>query len=356
MDRNSMKAGFIYIGTIIGAGFASGKEISYFFGIYGTKGIYGVLITSILFSIIPMIILYRIKQDKIKSYDDLLQKILGRRFGDIVDKILSLYLFISYSIMISGGATIIKERLHINFIYGIIIMSFLTLIVFLFSMKGLSYANSILIPILIVGIVVIGFLIINNNGLNFSNNDGINITKNGNWVTSAILYVSYNSLSSIVILVTIESLLKTKKQIIKVGLFGGSILGLMALFILIPILIKYTDILGVEVPMLIIASNINSLFLYIYAFIILSAMFTTAIGSGFSLITRINKETNIKKNILAFILPLLSFPLSYIGFSNLISTLYPLFGYLGLFIILFIVIENLCYLCGLKGFYKNYKQ
>lgn len=341
MHINTIKAIFIYIGTIIGAGFASGKEITHFFAIYGAKGICGILITSILFSIIPIIVLLRIKKHNIKTYDSLLINILGKRIGKYVDFILSLYLFISYSIMIAGGATILKERFNITFFHGIMTMSILTLIVFIFSIKGLSYANLILIPILIIGIIFIGSYIIYINGLNFSNYNGVNITKNGNWLSSALLYVSYNSLSCMVILVTIEELLKNKKQIIKVGLFGGSILGIMALFILIPLLIRYTDVIGVEVPMIAISSNISNVFLYIYTFIILSAMFTTAIGSGFSLISRMNKKVKLNKNMLAFFLILISIPLSYIGFSNLITTLYPLFGYLGLFIISFILLDNL---------------
>lgn len=348
MNKNTIKAVFIYIGTIIGAGFASGKEITHFFAIYGVKGIYGIFITAILFSIIPIVVLYRIKKYKIKSYDSLLIDILGKKLGKYVDFILSLYLFISYSIMIAGGGTILNERFSISFLYGIVIMSILTLIIFIFSMKGLSYANLILMPILIIGIVFIGCYIIYNDGLNLSNYNGVTITKNGNWLTSALLYVSYNSLSSIVILVTIEDLLKTKKQIIRVGLFGGSILGIMAFFILIPLLIRYTDVIGVEVPMIAISSSINKIFLYIYTFIILSAMFTTAIGSGFSLILRINKKIKLSKNILAFMLIIISFPLSYIGFSNLITSLYPLFGYLGLFIILFIVIDNSIKLIKIK--------
>lgn len=38
MNKNWVKIASIYIGTVIGAGFASGREIIEFFGIYGLKG------------------------------------------------------------------------------------------------------------------------------------------------------------------------------------------------------------------------------------------------------------------------------------------------------------------------------
>ena len=37
---------FVIIGTIIGAGFASGKEILTFFNVYGYYGLFGLLISN----------------------------------------------------------------------------------------------------------------------------------------------------------------------------------------------------------------------------------------------------------------------------------------------------------------------
>ena len=43
--KNVLKVVFVIIGTIIGAGFASGKEIYLFFYKYGTLGILGIIIS-----------------------------------------------------------------------------------------------------------------------------------------------------------------------------------------------------------------------------------------------------------------------------------------------------------------------
>ena len=42
------KAIFVIIGTIIGAGFASGKEIFTFFNIYGIWGFLGLIISELI--------------------------------------------------------------------------------------------------------------------------------------------------------------------------------------------------------------------------------------------------------------------------------------------------------------------
>lgn len=48
----------LYVGTIMGAGFASGREGWQFFGVFGMKGYAGLTIATVLFAVIGMIISY----------------------------------------------------------------------------------------------------------------------------------------------------------------------------------------------------------------------------------------------------------------------------------------------------------
>ena len=50
--KNVCKATFVIIGTIIGAGFASGQEIYIFFNRYGIQGLLGLILSMILIGII----------------------------------------------------------------------------------------------------------------------------------------------------------------------------------------------------------------------------------------------------------------------------------------------------------------
>ena len=50
--KNSLKVVFVIIGTLIGAGFASGKEVYIFFNKYGSLGLLGVVLSGIFISIV----------------------------------------------------------------------------------------------------------------------------------------------------------------------------------------------------------------------------------------------------------------------------------------------------------------
>ena len=72
---NIVKAVSVIIGTIIGAGFASGKEIYIFFGQYGKFGIIGAIVSATLTGVIIYSTIAITKKLQIKSNNEFLEKI-----------------------------------------------------------------------------------------------------------------------------------------------------------------------------------------------------------------------------------------------------------------------------------------
>ena len=66
--KNILKIVFVIIGTLIGAGFASGQEMYIFFFSYGLEGIAGLFVSNILMGIIIYVSLKIINKYKIKKY------------------------------------------------------------------------------------------------------------------------------------------------------------------------------------------------------------------------------------------------------------------------------------------------
>ena len=71
--KNVLKVTFVIIGTMIGAGFASGKEIFLFFNSYGIKGFVGVLISTLLSSYIIAKVFEIVKNKDIQNYGEFLE-------------------------------------------------------------------------------------------------------------------------------------------------------------------------------------------------------------------------------------------------------------------------------------------
>lgn len=326
MNKDILNIAYIYIGTVIGAGFASGREIIDFFGVYGAKGIVGMAISGLLFAFIGAFILIKVYQLEINNNNELLNIIFGEKISFFIETIIFIFLFIGFSIMLSGSGAIFYDEFNLPFDFGIYLMASLCFIVFLFKIKGLSFINTLLVPILIIGILFISFNVILKKEIEFSV-IGVKLTNKGNFITSSMLYVSFNGLLMTVVLSSLLPLLPNKKTAIRGGILGGISLGVIGCLILIPLLILYTETHNIEIPMLKVSEYACIYYRKIYSIILWFAMFTTAIANGYCFLENSLKSKN--KNILALVFCISSIPIARFGFSHLVSTIYPIFGYIG---------------------------
>ncbi|MEW9121408.1 MAG: hypothetical protein AB2421_01770 [Thermotaleaceae bacterium] len=342
MERNNtLKIASIYIGTVIGAGFASGQEIMQFFTVYGKHGLYGITLATLLFSFSSSYVLLKVYHRQIQSYHQWIQPIFGSGITRIFEVVLSLLLLSGYCIMLAGSGALLEHQFGFSKIVGVLLMSLVTFITFLFSIQGMAWINTMVVPLLFLGIITMGVWISIRCGFTMSNGTGAVLnTYTGNWFTSALLYVSYNSIGASVVMSSLLPLINNPKTAVKGGLLGGVGLGLLALFLLVPTLILYTDISGVELPMMAVASRLGAPIQRGYGILLWLAMLTTAISNGFVLIQTLDQHLPEQHGFNCFLFVLAAIPLANLGFKNLVTTLYPLFGYFGIGVLVFMLFRR----------------
>ena len=333
--KNVFKIVFVIIGTLIGAGFASGQEIYVFFFSYGIKGFIGIIISSVVMGVLIYKTLGIINKYNINSYKDLLDILIKNKkenkyfnFKNIINFIINIFILVTFFIMIAGFGAYFEQQFGINSLVGSSILAILNFVIFLTSVKGVIKANELLVPMLIVFLVIIGFInIIDINIVKLGNY--IIRTNQSNYILSAIIYSSYNSILLIPVLITLKKYINTKKQILFISLISTIIVILLAIIIFLILIRVDVDITKLEMPAVYVVSNIFKFLEIIYGFIILGSIFTTSISLGTSFLQNVSKNKKSYTQIAA-IMCITSVLISKIGFSNLINLLYPIFGYLGL--------------------------
>lgn len=333
--KNVFKIVFVIIGTLIGAGFASGQEIYVFFFSYGIKGFIGIIISSVVMGVLIYKTLGIINKYNINSYKDLLDILIKNKkenkyfnFKNIINLIINIFILVTFFIMIAGFGAYFEQQFGINSLVGSSILAILNFVIFLTSVKGVIKANELLVPMLIVFLVIIGFInIIDINIVKLGNY--IIRTNQSNYILSAIIYASYNSILLIPVLITLKKYINTKKQILFISLISTIIVILLATIIFLILIRVDVDITKLEMPAVYVVSNIFKFLEIIYGFIILGSIFTTSISLGTSFLQNVSKNKRSYTQIAA-IMCITSILTSQIGFSNLINLLYPIFGYLGL--------------------------
>lgn len=337
---NIIKIASVYTGTVLGAGFASGQEIMQFFTSYGVKGIYGICLSGILFSVLGWAVLEIVYVQKIKDYRGFIYPIMGEFLGNIMEWVVSLFMFITFCAMLAGTGALLRQQFQIPTQIGTIIMAGLCFLVFLYDVKGVIMINSILAPLLLIGGILLGIYIIIFRDMATFSSPVISVFNaiTRNWITSSIVYVSYNTITAVVILCSLLPITNSKKQARWGGIIGGVTLGILGFFIGMATLIYYGTIENLEIPMLEIVLYYGSFIQYIYLFVLMAAIFTTAVASGYGFMKRVSVEFNLSYKKILPIFILASIIIAQIGFSKMVGRIYPLFGYVGIFEVFLIIL------------------
>lgn len=332
--KNVLKVVFVIIGTLIGAGFASGQEVYLFFFSYGMKGLIGILISSIIIGVVIYSTFNILNKYKINTYKDFLNILIPKntKLKIIANFIINIFILITFFIMIAGFGAYFEQEIGINRLVGSLILAIITFIVFMTSIKGVVKVNELIVPILIGFIFIIGIISIKN--IHIVNLENYVIRTNyTNFALSAVLYSSYNSILLIPVLITLNNYVKNKKQIFYISFISAIVTMLLSVIIFLLLVRVDVDISKLEMPLVYVVSNMFKILRYIYGVIILGSIFTTAISLGVSFLQNTAKNKKGYTQI-SIIMCITSVIISKFGFSNLVSLLYPIFGYLGLIQIL----------------------
>lgn len=116
--KNILKVVFVIIGTLIGAGFASGQEMYVFFFSFGIKGFIGILISSIFMGIVIYQTLKILNKYEIKNYKEFLEILLSKNkntnIKNIVNLLVNTFILVTFFIMIAGFGAYFEQEFSIN--------------------------------------------------------------------------------------------------------------------------------------------------------------------------------------------------------------------------------------------------
>ena len=299
--KNILKIVFVIIGTLIGAGFASGQEMYIFFFSYGLEGIAGLFVSNILMGIIIYVSL-----------------------KNIINIIVNIFIIVTFFIMIAGFGAYFQQSIGINSLIGSIIISIILYIVFRIGTDGFVKVNEFITPMLIIFMLIIGIL--NLKDINFIN---IIPYNNFNWLISSIIYSSYNSILLIPALIAINKYLNNKKEFKYVSIISTLIILILSIFLFLVLTRINGDIKNIQMPIVYVVKNIFPSLKNIYGIIVLSSIFTTAVSLGASFLQNVTKNRKSYQQI-AQIMCITGVAVSKLGFSNLVNLLYPIFGFFGI--------------------------
>ena len=347
--RNIFDFLFVIIGTFIGAGFASGKEIYLYFYRYGIIGCLGIFISAgimsfVIFKTIKLSIKYKLKNydlfinkimdnkneininnkikcDKIISNENKMNinkkinnKKINLKLEEIFKTIINIFLIMTFCVMISGFVGFMSQEFFINNIFSYFFIIFFLIVSFNKNVNFFMKINTILIPIIIFSIIYFSCILL------------IKIPRLYEFQT-----IKFNFNKNII---PLSNKVNKLKKIKYIGIIF--FISVISLSILVMFILSYNKFYAktMEMPIVSIISCLGIKYKMLYCCIIGIAIITSAlsVGRGY-----IDQYSDNERTFRIFILVISSFICMPIGFSRLIKYVYPIFGCIGIIQSLFII-------------------
>lgn len=333
------------IGTMIGAGFASGQELLQFFGGFGLQGFMGIFISGIMYAVYAALIMLLARQLQTDNYNALIIPGQNKIFKVIVDTLMAFLLFGMFTAMVVGSSALLQEQFGLPLIVGALIMVIISILTVYWGSDSLVASFNIVVPVMIIFAVIISIVSLSKApSIELYDRTGTILPNSmvGNWFLSSLLFVFYSMLGAVGSLPALGVKLKSNKDAIIGSLLGAAILGGMALLLYVAAMSNVDEIAGTAMPMMILASQIGSVAGIFYTIVLFAAIYTTAAGALFGIKARIDNIQSFtaqKRSIIIVVVAALALPATKVGFVNLVGFLYPLYGYMGIFIFISMIVN-----------------
>jgi len=329
-----LKIATVYIGSVIGAGFASGQEIMQFFVLKGKGGLYGSVLVTLLFAYLGGLVVYLSAKYSTRNYKELIFHLLGPKFVVLFDLLSLVALFGGLSVMMSGSAAIFQEHLGLSPPLGALSVAAGSVFVILGGLSRFLQINLFLAPLKLAAVVAVAVagILFYSDGPAFppSLPDGKGVA--GHWAMAGVLYVSYNMIGPFAVLSSLGAHVPAKTGV-AAGVAGGLLIGLAVFLVALAGMIFYPEVADHEVPMLILAGFHGVFVKWFLGLMIWVAMLTTAIGNVHGLASRLSPAGGKQYVVRGTLVCLLALLPAAVSFSVLVRFLYPLFGYVGLLLL-----------------------
>ena len=313
----TLRLGLTFAGCFLGAGYVSGQELWQYFGAFGTHGLLGLALAIALLGGTGVLLLRLSARTGIEAMDALIVRADIPWLRTLVGVLTAALLFGVVCIMAAGIGALGSQMLGLPVWLGV---------------GGMVTVFTVAVPCMIVAALIIAGIRLQRTGLTAAAFAGGSTNPMlGSWVTSAVNYAAYNFFATVGILAPMTQHLKSRSTAGWGTLLGCVLLLAVALGVLCA-LATSPESIAAPLPMLDLACRLGAAGA-VYAVLLFFGMFGTSVSSLVAVLTYTGQKSawlSAHRTLVLLVLTAAAFAGSLFGFGDLIGTVYPVYGYLGM--------------------------
>lgn len=337
-NLNLLNVALMFVGAIMGAGFASGREIWQFFGVFGRQGRIGILLIAVLFVVLGMMTAYLARILGTNDMGRIIAPGGNPKIENLVSWFMAIMLFTVLINMTAAGGALLHQNFGISRLVGGVLIGVLVIVTVLGEFERISKVFRYIMPVLFAAVILISVLAVTAKLGASAQREPVKPSPiAGNWILAACLYISYNILAMIPIVATSSVNAKSEKSAMLGSGLGGIFLGVLAFTIVLALQKDMQFAQAMDMPMLAYAGRISKGAGILYSVLLFAAIYASATSNFYGFTTKL--RTDEKKSRKVILSACLAFLLGLVGFKNVVAYMFPIEGYLGFAIIAMLLLN-----------------
>ncbi|MGC2939089.1 MULTISPECIES: YkvI family membrane protein [unclassified Brevibacterium] len=354
-EKTSILRVITYAGAIIafliGSGFATGQEILQYYASYGFWGVFGTgSIVLILISYVAVEFFLTGRREQFEKPSGVFYHYCGKYLGTFFDYFSILFVFLSFTVMISGAGAVFEEYYGFSkFIGGIALAAVVGLTVW-FGLTSLVDVIGKIGPIIVIVAIALGIygIVRDPEGISTGNAmlPNLDVTQaSSNWLLFGLSYVGFCMLWLAAFLTALGKTVKNRREATAGGLVGGIAFSLACMVVGLGLLANMAQVYDAEIPMLVLAGDLGPWIGALISVMILAGIYTTAIPLLWTVSARFFDDKTKKFKYLTIGLAALGTVIGLVlPFSQMVNVVYVINGYVGIVLLALMIIRTIRHL------------
>lgn len=334
MVKRILSIALAYVGIIVGAGLSSGQDLMQYFVGFGVWGMIGVVVLGILNAIFGRIIVTLGSYYRSNDHSEVLSKIAYPFTNRVLDIALIVSCYVIGFVMLAGAGSNLNQQFGLPTWLGALICALLVIFVSFLDFEKITQIIGIFTPIVIIMVLIIAGHTLIGQSFDFTQLNAVAKTLPTNMPN---IWVSVLNYFAICVMTGVSMAFVLGGSIIRIGVaekggtLGGAIVGLIIAVTSLVLFVNVGKLASADIPMLVLANEIHPWFALAYAIVVFGLIFNTAFSLYYALAKRFSETqggSQFKRYLIVFVIS--GYALSFLGFKQLVSIMYPVLGYIGM--------------------------
>lgn len=325
----------------IGSGFATGQEVLQYFASYGFWGIFGTGTVLLLMLVLGFTIFAKIgNEQQFEKPTEIFHYLGGKFLGTLLDYFYIVFMFLLFTMMIAGGGALFEEHYGISGYLGGLAVAIVVSATAWFGLRNLIGIIGRIGPLIVLVAIALGtFGVLNgSDGLTEGHllvADLEMIRASSHWLPAGISYSGVVIMMLAPFVAALGKRVSSRKLAIRGGAMGGIMFTAGCIIVGLGLLANISRVYNVEIPLMVLARDLNPLIASLISVVILAGIYTTAVPLLWAVASRFYDDTTTGFKIVTIVTAVIG---SVIGllvpFAELVNWIFSASGYVGVFVFL----------------------